>query len=202
MDCDLPRLRHAKDVEFRQTVEQRCQEDAFLAANALLQFWKYFDVSGAEFEGLEARVATAESVRRGQLNTRYESVAALLQKVRRMALGSLKGATDLEESLRSVIRNKPVDELAWDFMPEEVEGVRVTDVNAAFARLIDLEEQARKLLDEGKAALATRIAELFASGDINDGERQTLQKLLDSDDLATLSDWVAMFAPAKQDDQF
>ncbi|CVI62713.1 ATP-binding protein (plasmid) [Agrobacterium leguminum] len=196
-DCDLPRLRHAKDMEFRHTVEQRCQEDAFLAANALLQFWKYFDVSEPEFEALEARVATAESVRRGQLNTRYESVAALLQKVRRMALGSLKGATDLEESLRSVITNKPVDELAWDFMPEEVEGARVTDVNAAFARLIDLEEQARKLLDEGKAALANRIAELFASGDINDGERQTLQKLLESDDLATLSDWVAMFAPGE-----
>ena len=196
-DCELPRIRHAKDVEFRQTIERRCEEDAFLAANALLQFWKYFDLSGPEFEELEARVTAAESVRRGQLNTKYDSVAALQQKVRRMALGSLKGATDLEESLRSVITDKPANGLAWDFLPEEVEGAQVIDVNAAFARLSDLEEQARNLLDEGKAALSTRISELSASDDIDVGESNTLQKLLESDDLATLSDWVAMFEPGE-----
>lgn len=197
MECDLPRLRNVKHVEFKRTIEQRCEEDAFLAAKALLQFWKHFGVNESEFEDLQARVATAESVRRGQLSTRYESVAALLRKVRRMALGSLKGTADLEESLRSVIPSKPIDDFAWDFMPEEVDGVRVTDVNAAFARLSDLEEEARKLLDEAKTALATWIAELHAAGDINDGERETLQRLLEADDLATLSDWVAMFAPGE-----
>ncbi|MGB8292768.1 MAG: ATP-binding protein [Rhizobium ruizarguesonis] len=194
IDLSLPRLTGPADEGFRTVVEQRYHEDAFLAAKALLQFWQQFGLSEAEYSDLDARVAAAESVRRGQLAMQQETVGTLLHKVRRMALGSLKGTADLEESLRAVSTGRSVEDLAWDFMPEEVEGFRITDVNAAFERLNDLERQARMLLDEGKATLEGQIATLSATGQVSEGERQALLKLLEADDLATLSDWLGMFA--------
>ncbi|XUY30029.1 AAA family ATPase (plasmid) [Agrobacterium sp. rho-8.1] len=193
IDLPLPRLNGTADECFRIVVEQRYQEDAFLAAKALLQFWQHFGLGEVEYLDLEARVATTESLRRGQLAAQQETVGMLLHKVRRMALGGLKVTADLEESLRTVTAARSGDDIAWDFMPEEIDGVRITDVNAAFERLSDLERQARKLLDEGKAALEGQITSLSAT-EVSDGERQALSKLLEADDLATLSDWLGMFA--------
>jgi len=86
----------------------------------------------------------------GALKSKYQQVSSLVTKVRRMALGGLEGSAQLEESLRAVkIDGEPMS-VTIDFLPEEIEGTRIADVNAAANRLSTIEVRARKLLDEAK----------------------------------------------------
>ncbi|CAN7228821.1 AAA family ATPase [Mesorhizobium caraganae] len=193
-DVPLPRIVGDPAEALETAIDKRCKEDAFVPAKILLSFAKRFGWGDSRVEDIRARIETAESTRKGQLKAKHEQVSSLVEKVRRMALGSLKGSSELEERLRNV----PLDEepivVAAEFMPEEIEGTRVSDVNAAFHRLDDLEREARKLLDEAKREFVKNIDDLIQGNKIDEAARDNLRRLLDTDDLATLSDWISVFS--------
>ncbi|PSH54625.1 hypothetical protein CU100_25945 [Phyllobacterium endophyticum] len=198
MQLPVPLIIGGREQALEVAIDARCREDAFVPAKMLLSFGSRFGFNESHIEDVQGRIETAESTRKGQLRSKFEEVAGLIHKVRRMALGSLKGSAELEERLRGVaIDDKPY-ELASDFIPEEVEGTHIVDVNAAFQRLEELENEARRLLDDGKKSFANSIDKLTEAGRITTEEQQSFLSLLAADDLATLSDWVSMFA---SDDQ-
>jgi AAA domain len=176
----------------------RRTEDAFIPAKMLLGFAPRFGWEKARISDEMARLESAESIRKGQLKSKYQQVSGLVTKVRRMALGGLEGSAQLEESLRAVkIDGEPMS-VTIDFLPEEIEGTRIADVNAAANRLSIIEVRARKLLDEAKLTFSDDIAKLAEEAKISPDERTELERLLAADDLATLSDWIPMFGAEEQ----
>ncbi|GLS16993.1 hypothetical protein GCM10007874_00080 [Labrys miyagiensis] len=194
----VPLLSGGREEALGKAIDARCQEDGFLPARMLLEFARDFGWTNPEIDDARARLRNAEITRTNQLRLKYDEVSILIQKVRRMALGSLTRSSELEEKLRGIpIEDIPVEVIS-DFIPEEVEGTRVVDINAAFQRLGELENEARKLLDEAKTLLEKSIDELSQKEIINQDVKENLLRLLNSDDLATLSDWIAMFGEDEQ----
>ena len=198
MTLQVPRIVGDPGEALGTAIDARRSEDAFIPAKMLLGFAPKFGWEKTRMADELARVDSAEIIRKGQLRSKYQQVSSLVTKVRRMALGGLEGSSQLEESLRAVkIDSEPMT-VILDFLPEEIEGTRIVDVNAAANRLATIESRARKLLDDAKETFSLDISRLADEGKISPDERLELERLLAADDLATLSDWIPMFGAEEQ----
>ncbi|MGY4262694.1 RNaseH domain-containing protein [Bradyrhizobium sp. USDA 4519] len=191
-ELDVPRVSDSLAEAAEVAIEARRKEDAFVPAKMLLSFAPHFGIDAVREEHLRAMIETNELTRKAQVNARHADVSKLIAKVRRMALGGLEASTRLNDDLDEI----KVDVLSQDipdFMPEEIDGFRVLDVNAALSRLNAVEGSARRLLDEAKAALVGEIDRLGETSRITGEEKGRLLKLLNSDELATVTDWIQTF---------
>ncbi|MGX1109833.1 hypothetical protein AB7M47_008216 [Bradyrhizobium elkanii] len=191
-EFDGPRVSGNLAEAAEAAIEARRSEDAFVPAKMLLTFAPHFGIDAVREEHLRAVIETNEVTRKAQVKARHADVSRLIAKVRRMALGGLEESTRLNDDLDEIKVDVPSQDIP-DFMPEEIDGFRVLDVNAALSRLNDVEGSARRLLDDAKAALASEIDRLGETSRITGEEKIRLLKLLDSDDLATVTDWIQTF---------
>ncbi|MBR0965787.1 DUF3893 domain-containing protein [Bradyrhizobium diazoefficiens] len=198
MTMPVPRFAGDSAEALRAAIEARRAEDAFVPARMLLEFAPKFGWDKGRIADEEARLESAEATRKGQLRSRRDHVSSLVTKVRRMALGGLEGSSQLSLSLDTVTIDSERPSITVDFLPEEIEGTRIVDVNAAGNRLTAIENKARRLLDEAKQAFARDIAALADGNKISVEERRELERLLAADDLTTLADWIPMFGAEDQ----
>lgn len=198
MTMPVPRFAGDPTEALRAAIEARRAEDAFVPARMLLEFAPRFGWDKGRIADEEARLESAEATRKGQLRSRHQHISSLVTKVRRMALGGLEGSSQLSQSLDTVTIDSERPSITVDFLPEEIEGTRIVDVNAAGNRLTAIENKARRLLDEAKQAFARDIAALADGNKISVEERHELERLLAADDLTTLADWIPMFGAEDQ----
>ncbi len=125
----------------------------------------------------------------------------MIERMRRMAVGSLDQSARLKETLSTVNPNNLPAELSPSFLPETLAGDRVEDFNSAFARIREVENEAQREFDKTAADFAGRIAILDEKNKLDPQTAVELRNLLQRREFTTLADWLNMLqdgAPRRQ----
>ncbi|RXH29337.1 hypothetical protein XH84_22910 [Bradyrhizobium nanningense] len=181
--------------------EARRAESAFVPAYMLVNVAHWFGVSEATAESLRAKLDADRETKKNQVKSRLATAERMIERMRRMAVGSLDQSARLKETLSTINPNNLPAELSPSFLPETLAGDRVEDFNSAFARIREVESEAQREFDKSAAEFAGRIAVLDEEKKL---DRQTgieLRNLLERREFTTLADWLNMLrtgAPRRQ----
>jgi hypothetical protein len=191
MALDVPLL---KDPErsIRDAFEARRKESAFVPAYMLLNVSSWLGFNKEEAEQLRSRLDADKEIKKNQVSERLEAARRLVDRMRRMAVGSLDQSSRLAETLSTINPKKLPVELPSSFLPETLEGDRVEDFNSAVARIESVEAEAQRAFDAVTADYAAQIDELKTSNTLDPGTESELRNLLEKCEFTTLADWLNM----------
>jgi hypothetical protein len=119
-------------------------------------------------------------------------VERMVEKMRRMAVGSLDQSARLKETLSAINPDNLPVELPASFLPEALTGDRVEDFNSALSRIQDVETEAKREFDKATAEYQAQINELHNRGSLDPETSVELRNLLDRREFTTLADWLNM----------
>lgn len=181
--------------------EARRGESAFVPANMLVNIAHWFGVSEATAESLRAKLDADRETKKSQVKSRLAAAERMIERMRRMAVGSLDQSARLKETLSTVNPNNLPAELSPSFLPETLAGDRVEDFNSAFARIREVESEAQREFEKTAADFAGRIAGLDEEKKLDPQTAVELRHLLERREFTTLADWLNMLrtgAPRRQ----
>lgn len=181
--------------------EARRGESAFVPAYMLVNIAHWFGVSEATTESLRAKLDADRETKKSQVKSRLAAAERMIERMRRMAVGSLDQSARLKETLSTINPNNLPAELSPSFLPETLAGDRVEDFNSAFARIREVENEAQREFDKTAADFASRIANLDEEKKLDPQTAIELRHLLERREFTTLADWLNMLrtgAPRRQ----
>ncbi|MCW2361270.1 RNaseH domain-containing protein, partial [Bradyrhizobium elkanii] len=184
-----------------QAFEARRAESAFVPAYMLVNIAHWFGVSEAAAESLRAKLDADRETKKNQVKSRLAAAERLIERMRRMAVGSLDQSARLKETLSTINPNNLPAELSPSFLPETLAGDRVEDFNSAFARIKEVENEAQREFDKTAAEFTGRIASLGEEKKLDPETAVELRNLLQRREFTTLADWLNMLrtgAPRRQ----
>lgn len=192
MNARIP-LRGADPGEsIAKAFEARRAESAFVPAYMLVNIAHWFGVSEATAESLRSKLDADRETKKSQVKSRLAAAERLIERMRRMAVGSLDQSARLKEALSTVNPNNLPAELSPSFLPESMVGDRVEDFNSAFARIREVEVEAQREFDKTAADFAGRIAGLDEGRKLDPQTAVELRNLLERREFTTLADWLNM----------
>src|SRR6185312_529875 len=97
---------------------------------------------------------------KSQVKSRLAAAERLIERMRRMAVGSLDQSARLKETLSTINPNNLPAELSPLFLPETLAGDRVEDFNSAFARIKEVENEAQREFEKTATEFTGKIAVL------------------------------------------
>jgi hypothetical protein len=191
MTIDVPLLKDPA-VSLKKAFEARRLESAFVPAYMLLNISRWFDVNKEEADALRGKLDADKDTKKSQVSERLKGAERLVEKMRRMAVGSLDQSARLKETLSTINpKNLPV-ELPSSFLPETLTGDRVEDFNSALARIRDVEAEAQREFEKATVDYSTQIDELKGLGNLDPTTEVELRNLLERHEFTTLADWLNM----------
>ena len=184
-----------------EAFESRRDESAFVPAYMLVNIAHWFGVSESTTESLRAKLDADSETKKSQVKSRLAAAERTIERMRRMAVGSLDQSARLKEALSTINPNNLPAELSPSFLPETLAGDRVEDFNSAFARIREVESEAQREFDKTAADFAGRIASLDEEKKLDPQTAVELRHLLERREFTTLADWLNMLrtgAPRRQ----
>lgn len=201
MSARIP-LRGADSAKsISEAFEARRAESAFVPAYMLVNIAHWFGVSEGTTESLRSKLDADCETKKSQVKSRLAGAERMIERMRRMAVGSLDQSARLKETLSTVNPNNLPAELSPSFLPETLMGDRVEDFNSAFARIREVENEAQREFDKTAADFAARIASLDEEKKLDPHTAIELRNLLERREFTTLADWLNMLrtgAPRRQ----
>jgi Cytochrome P450/RNaseH domain of pPIWI_RE len=138
MNAQIPLKGSDPGAAIANAFEARRAESAFVPAYMLVNIAHWFGVSEANAESLRAKLDADRETKKSQVKSRLAAAERLIERMRRMAVGSLDQSARLKESLSTINPNNLPAELSPSFLPETLAGDRVEDFNSALARILRL----------------------------------------------------------------
>jgi hypothetical protein len=172
--------------------EARRSESAFVPAYMLLNIAPWFRVEQAKSDEWRAQLDADKEAKKHQVKTLLEETKRTIDRMRRMAVGSLEQSARLGETLSTVNpENLPV-ELPPNFLPETLTGDRIEDFNSALARIHDVEAEAKREFDKSMAEYSASIDQIERDTRLDAGTVVDLRHLLARREFTTLADRLNM----------
>ena len=185
-----PRLGDAPAKSWKQAFQARKAECAFVPAKMLLAVANWHGVTAAEISASRDELAADAEARKANVRARIEKAQREIDRMRRMAVGTLDQAARLTEALVAINVEALPAVLNDAFLPEAVAGDRIVDFNIAQAKLDEIEREVTREFERERAHLSKRIEQVCAKKNLDRDTRQQLVNLLDRSEFTTLSDWV------------
>lgn len=201
MNAHIPLKGSDPGAAIANAFEARRAESAFVPAYMLVNIAHWFGVSEATAESLRAKLDADRETKKSQVKSRLAAAERLIERMRRMAVGSLDQSARLKETLSTINPNNLPAELSPSFLPETLAGDRVEDFNSAFARIKEVENEAQREFDKTAAEFTDRIASLDEEKKLDPQTAVELRNLLQRREFTTLADWLNMLrtgAPRRQ----
>jgi hypothetical protein len=191
MALDVPLLKDpARSI--RDAFEARRAESAFVPAYMLLNVSPWLGFKKEEAQHLRSKLDADKEVKKSQVSERLDAAKRLIDRMRRMAVGSLEQSARLAETLSTINPDRLPVELPSSFLPETLEGDRVEDFNSAMARIENVESEAEREFDLVTVEYASQIEELKGLGSLDPETEGELRNLLQRREFTTLADWLNM----------
>ncbi len=185
-------LRRNPARSLRNAFEERREEAAFVPAYMLLNISPWFGFKKEEADTLRSKLDADKDVKKSQVTERLKVAQRLIEKMRRMAVGSLEQSARLMETLSTIDPKRLPVELPSSFLPETLTGDRVEDFNSALARITSVEAEAQREFQRVTVDYSSQIDELNALGHLEATTEGELRNLLDRREFTTLADWLNM----------
>lgn len=201
MNAKVPLKSADPSTAIASAFEARRAESAFVPAYMLVNIAHWFDVSEATAESLRAKLDADRETKKSQVKSRLAAAERLIERMRRMAVGSLDQSARLKETLSTINPDNLPAELSPSFLPETLAGDRVEDFNSAFARIKEVENEAQREFDKTAVDFTARIARLDEEKKLDPQTAIELRNLLQRREFTTLADWLNMLrtgAPRRQ----
>lgn len=201
MNAQIPLKGTDPGAAIAQAFEARRAESAFVPAYMLVNIAHWFGMSEAAAESLRSKLDADRETKKNQVKSRLAAAERLIERMRRMAVGSLDQSARLKETLSTINPNNLPAELSPTFLPETLAGDRVEDFNSAFARIKEVENEAQREFDKTAAEITGRIASLDEEKKLDPETAVELRNLLQRREFTTLADWLNMLrtgAPRRQ----
>lgn len=192
MSVSVPLFGKTPSASVERAFEARRLESAFVPAHMLLNIARWFGVSQAKIEEMRAKLDADKEVKKGNVKTRLHAADRMIDRMRRMAIGSLEQSARLKETLSTVNPESLPVELPPNFLPESVSGDRVEDFNSALSRIRAVEVEAQREFEKFTSSYAAQIAALDKDGKLDPETGRELKNLLDRLEFTTLADWLNM----------
>lgn len=172
--------------------EARRSESAFVPAYMLLNIAHWFGVDQGKSDAWRAKLDADKEAKKHQVKTLLEEAERTIDRMRRMAVGSLEQSARLRETLSTVNpENLPV-ELPPTFLPETLTGDRIEDFNSALARIHDVEAEAKREFDKSMSEYSSSIDQIERDTTLEAGTVVELRHLLERREFTTLADRLNM----------
>lgn len=172
--------------------DARRSESAFVPAYMLLNIAHWFGVGSDRTGPLRAKLDADKEVKKNQVKLRLREADRTIDRMRRMAVGSLDQSARLKETLSSINPDNLPVELSPTFLPEALEGDRIEDFNSAFVRIRDVETEAKREFDKATTDYSAQIQKLDPEGKLDPETGSELRNLLERREFTTLADWLNM----------
>ena len=190
MTIHLPLLADDPAGELEKAFEARRAEGAFVAAYMLLNISGWYGMAQERTAALAAKLEADKETRKAQVRVKLDRAESLINRMRRMAVGSLEQSARLKETLSTINPDRlPVD-LPASFLPEAISGDRVEDFNSALSRIDAVEREATKEFQKVTASFEESIEELRKDGRLDADTGKQLRSLLERFEFTTLADWL------------
>lgn len=191
MTIEVPLLAD-RERSIRDAFEARRKESAFVPAYMLLNASRWLGFKKDEAARLRSRLDADTEIKKNQVSERLDAAKRLIDRMRRMAVGSLEQSARLAETLSTINPDRLPVELPSSFLPETLEGDRVEDFNSAMARIESVEAEAEGAFEVVTSDYASQIAELKGLGGLDPETEGELRNLLERREFTTLADWLNM----------
>ncbi|WP_316158730.1 MULTISPECIES: RNaseH domain-containing protein [unclassified Bradyrhizobium] len=192
MNAKIPLMGIDPGKAIADAFEARRAESAFVPAYMLVNIAHWFGVSEAAAESMRAKLDADRETKKSQVKSRLAAAERMIERMRRMAVGSLDQSARLQETLSAINPNNLPAELSPSFLPETLAGDRVEDFNSAFARMKEVENEAQREFDKTAADFTARIAALDEEHKLDPQTAVELRNLLQRREFTTLADWLNM----------
>jgi hypothetical protein len=192
LNTETPLLGTDPSASIEKAFQARMAEGAFVAATTLLSLGRFYGLSEARIATLREHLEANKEVRKANVLTKLEGAKRLVERMRRMAIGSLEQSNRLSEALATIDERSLPIELPSNFLPGSVEGIHIEDFNAALQRIEGVEKEAQRELQKAKESYASRIDDLSRTDKVDANTARELRNLLDDHELTTLADWLNM----------
>lgn len=185
-----PLLGDDRTESWNQAFQARKLECAFVPAKMLLAVAGSNGVDSAEISARQDELAADVEARRENVQARIEKTGRQIDRMRRMAVGTLDQAARLTEALAAINVDALPAMLDDTFLPESVSGDRIVDFNIAQAKLDEIEREVTRQFEKEGTRLSERIDKVCGKRSLDQATRQQLVNLLDRSEFTTLSDWL------------
>jgi hypothetical protein len=172
--------------------EARRSESAFVPAYMLLNIAHWFGVDQVKSDAWRAKLDADKEAKKHQVKTLLEEAERTIDRMRRMAVGSLEQSARLRETLSTVNPDNLPVELPPTFLPETLTGDRIEDFNSALARIHDVEAEAKREFDKSMAEHSSSIDQIERDTTLDAGTVVELRHLLERREFTTLADRLNM----------
>ncbi|WP_298253202.1 RNaseH domain-containing protein [Bradyrhizobium sp.] len=194
MNANIPLKGADAGAAIASAFEARRAESAFVPAYMLANIAHWFGVSEATADSLRARLDADRETKKSQVKSRLAAAERLIERMRRMAVGSLDQSARLKETLSTINPNNLPAELSPSFLPETLAGDRVEDFNSAFARIKEVENEAQREFEKTATEFTGKIAALDEQKKLDPETAVELRNLLQRREFTTLADWLNMLS--------
>ncbi|MCA6101601.1 RNaseH domain-containing protein [Bradyrhizobium australafricanum] len=192
MGVNTPLVGADPAASITEAFEHRRTESAFVPAYMLLNIAHWYGIGSAVTDALRSKLDADKEAKKNQVAMRLRDTERTIERMRRMAVGSLEQSARLKETLSTIHpRNLPV-ELPPTFLPETIAGDRVEDFNSAFARIREVETEAQREFEKATNEYANEISQLDHEGKLDPQTGAELRSLLTRREFTTLADWLNM----------
>lgn len=189
---ETPLIAQDAAASIHAAFEARRSESAFVPAYMLLNIAHWFSVEQGKTDAWRAMLDADKETKKHQVKTLLDEAERMIDRMRRMAVGSLEQSARLKETLSTVNpENLPV-ELAPTFLPETLTGDRIEDFNSALARISDVEAEAKREFDKAMSQHSAAIDQLERDVKLEAGTVVELRHLLERREFTTLADRLNM----------
>jgi hypothetical protein len=176
----------------RSAFQARRSESAFVPAYMLLNIAHWFAVGQEQTDAWRASLDADKETKKHQVKELLQKAERTIDRMRRMAVGSLEQSARLKETLSTVNADNLPVELPPTFLPETLTGDRIEDFNSALARIGDVETEANREFDKSMSEYLANIDELERDGKLDAEIIVELRHLLAQREFTTLADRLNM----------
>ncbi|MBX9679820.1 MAG: RNaseH domain-containing protein [Gemmataceae bacterium] len=192
MSVTIPLLAGDPAAKVVSAFEARRSESAFVPAHMLLSIGRWHGVPERTIEDLRAKIDADKETKKNQVAMRLSNAERMIDRMRRMAVGSLDQSARLKETLAVIDPKRLPAEIPSNFIPETLEGDRIQDFNSALSRINDVEAEAKREFDKARKDYDLQIGDLQRAGSLDAETERELRNLLDRHEFTTLADWLNM----------
>lgn len=188
----IPLIGNEPASSIHAAFEARRKESAFVPAYMLLNIAHWFGVDQEKSDAWRAQLDADKESKKLQIKTLLEEADRTIDRMRRMAVGTLEQSARLRETLSTVNPDNLPVELPPTFLPETLTGDRIEDFNSALARINDVEAEAKREFDKSMSEYSSNIDRIERDTTLESGTIVELRHLLERREFTTLADRLNM----------
>jgi hypothetical protein len=192
MGASIPLIGDDVGQSVASAFEARRSESAFVPAQMLLNIAHWYGVGETITNSLQTKLDADREVKKHQIVVRLAEAERMIERMRRMAVGSLDQSARLKETLSTVNPKNLPAELSRSLLPETLTGDRIEDFNSALSRIREVETEAQREFNKATEEYAGQIARLGEDAKHDPQTATELRNLLDRREFTTLADWLNM----------